>query len=384
MGKKLMITPTCETPEQGITGVLVNGNIFVPTYEMPTIIERCDIQQKTVQPSMQVSWSDWTSFNGIYVEKGTYDPSNGNYNYFQKSDNSGWYIARYSGNKSRWCFVTDDWGGMNTSNGLCDYYCLRSDSGTELQCPYDGYYDDEHHWSGGLTNATADVMPRTVTCLVVNDCGPNATYVWNYLVALNSNEECNIIVMNKKTNVPYIDASVTKTANPVVYIADVSITDNVLGENLDVITRCFFSKPKVIRYSTKRYQIPTYTILPTGETFAQAIDYNSVVDNGKAHCECSTSTDMFYIKRYCYSGCGYRVYGSGEDYGSYRDKKAGLMDESGNYVQSLFDSDPNEEVNFTASYTGYYYYVCQTYSNGNWNNGNGLDVYWTVTSGTEG
>lgn len=266
MGKKLMITPTCETPEQGITGVLVNGNIFVPTYEMPGMINTGWVEQRTVPASMTVTWPNMSSFSGTYVEKGTYDPANGQYNYFQKSDNSGYYLARREGNLSTWNLFTNEYWGWQkdiTTNGLLsqyDYFATNTTGSMEV-CPKTGWFDYYNYYDYDNSIVT-DVMPVTKTTLNVNDCGINAKYEWNYMVALNSGNTCKTVVMNQKTDLPYIVAESTQTENPVAYIADVSVIDKMTGENTGVITRCFFTKQKVIRYSTRRYVAPVYSISP--------------------------------------------------------------------------------------------------------------------------
>ena len=276
--KKFVISPLCETPQKGVSGMLVN-NIFVPVYEAPTIITGCTVEIKTTIPTMTVSEGLSDSYNGVYEQKGVYDPDNGKYNYFEKKINEyqSYIIGRYYNDRSVWmleyCHV--DYGDFNRQTGLWAYWVyMYNQTGTEETCPYDGWETD----MGGTTQMKTDMSPRNIVSLVCSDCGPNAEYIWNYVVGLNDENQCQAIVMNQKTKVPYISASIVRTNQPVAYIGDITIKDTVLGQELQVITRCFFSKEKVVRYNVNRYIAPEYDLMRDGCSPESAYLWKQIVD----------------------------------------------------------------------------------------------------------
>ena len=65
MSSKLIITPSCSDPENKQSGVIIK-NFFVPTYEAPGMVIDCGIFPNTKEPTMQVTWNNYSSFSGIY------------------------------------------------------------------------------------------------------------------------------------------------------------------------------------------------------------------------------------------------------------------------------------------------------------------------------
>lgn len=222
------------------------------------------------------------------------------------------------------------------------------------------------------------------TTYKINSCGEFAEYIFTGVVGLNSNGKCAEIIQEQKTTTPELDiSSLITTQNVVTYWGDVQVIDSRTGE-IDSIYRCNFTTGEVFKIRVDGYVTPEYQLMPNGKTLQTAYDFKEMVDStGKAHLACYSDTNIFYVKRYCYSGVSYSVSGDGDSYGYYQDKYAGLMNDSENYIIDMFDNDRIETVTYTASYTGWHYYVCAPYSGGNWESGAGLDITWTITSGTQ-